>query len=209
MTSVRRQGRPIQRGQVFKALTDLLSSNGDHEKPLGSNEPGPSKAPAGSKAPARPETPAGPEAPPGTPQTPSLLILQDLVANRYSQRDLDRIIQTFFYASKGGCGDKLKAKTSDVYCGRSHIECYNFCQQCEDHFTTYISTKPNRVPFAASFLQDRINFRWQQHKQKLEAESSVLISWDEFKAFLRKALGDSRAFVDSYWTKIKWDSQYQ
>ncbi len=35
------------------------------------------------------------------------------------------------------------------------------------------------------------------------------ISWEEFKAFLQKALGDSRNFVDSYWMKIKRDSQYQ
>ncbi len=27
--------------------------------------------------------------------------------------------------------------------------------------------------------------------------------------FLQKALEDSRAFVDSYWTKIRRDSQYQ
>ncbi len=88
------------------------------------------------------------------------------------------------------------------------MECYNFCQQYEDHFATCGAIGPNRIPFAASFLRDRINFRWQQHKRKLEAESSVPISWDEFKAFLRRALGDSRAFVDSYWTKIKRDSQY-
>ncbi len=54
-----------------------------------------------------------------------------------------------------------------------------------------------------------MNFRWQQHKRKLEAESSVPISWDEFKAFLQKALGDFRAFVDSCWTKIRQDSEYQ
>ncbi len=89
------------------------------------------------------------------------------------------------------------------------MECYNFCQQCEDHFTICGATGPNRIPFVASFLQDQINFRWQQHKRKLEAESSVPISWDEFKVFLRKALGDSWAFVDSYWTKIRRDSQYQ
>ncbi len=89
------------------------------------------------------------------------------------------------------------------------MECYNFCQQCEDHFAICGATGPNQIPFAASFLPDRINFRWQQHKRKLEAESSVPISWDEFKAFLQKALGDSRAFVDSYWTKIRKDSQYQ
>ncbi len=89
------------------------------------------------------------------------------------------------------------------------MEYYNFCQQCKDHFATCGATEPNRILFAASFLRDRINFRWQQHKRKLEAESSVPISWDEFKAFLQKALGDSRAFVDSYWTKIRRDSKYQ
>ncbi len=35
-------------------------------------------------------------------------------------------------------------------------------------------------------------------KQKLEVDSSVPISWDEFKAFFQKTLEDSRAFVDSY-----------
>ncbi len=103
----------------------------------------------------------------------------------------------------------FKTKTPDVYRDRSHMECYNFCQQCEDHFATCGATGPNQIPFAASFLWDQINFRWQQYKRKLEAESLVPISWDEFKAFFRKALGDSRAFVDSYWTKIRRDSQYQ
>ncbi len=89
------------------------------------------------------------------------------------------------------------------------MECYNFCQQCEDHFATCGTTGPNRIPFAVSFLRDQINFRWQQQKRKLKAENLVPISWDEFKTFLCKALGDSRAFVDNYWTKIKRDSQYQ
>ena len=43
----------------------------------------------------------------------------------------------------------------------------------------------------------------------VEGESSIPISWDEFKAFFYKALGDSQAFVNSYWTKIRRDSQYQ
>ncbi len=103
----------------------------------------------------------------------------------------------------------LKAKTPDIDRSRSHIECYNFCQQCEDHFATCGTTGPNQIPFVTSFLWDRINFRWQKHKQKLEAESSVLISWDEFKGFLRMALKDSWAFVDSSRTKIRSDFQYQ
>ncbi len=89
------------------------------------------------------------------------------------------------------------------------MECYNFCQQCEDHFANCGATGPNQIPFAAFFLRDGINFFWQQYKRKLEAESSFPISWDKFKMFLQKALEDSRAFVDSYWTKIRRDSQYQ
>ncbi len=184
MTSVRGRGRPVCRGQASEAPTGPLSSNGDHEHPLRSNKLGPSEAPARSEA---------PEAPPGPPQAPPLPVPQDPGANHYSQQNLDRIIQTFLQNSEGGSGDKLKAKTPDVYRGRSHMKCYNFCQQCEDHFATCGATGPNQIPFAASFLRDRINFRWQQHKRKLEAESLVSISWDEFKAFLRKALGDSRA----------------
>ncbi len=117
MTSVRGRGRPARRGQASKALTGLLSFNEDHNNPLESNKPRPSKAPTGSEAPTGPETSAGPEPLPGPPQAPSLP--QDPGANCYSQQDLDRIIQTFLHASKGGSGDKLKAKTPDVYYGRS------------------------------------------------------------------------------------------
>lgn len=35
------------------------------------------------------------------------------------------------------------------------------------------------------------------------------LPWTEFKAFLRKNLGDSRAFIDTIWSKVKRDSQYQ
>ncbi len=73
----------------------------------------------------------------------------------------------------------------------SHIECYNFCQQCEDNFAITKAIGPNQILFATSFFWDQINFCWQQYKQKLERESSVPISKDEFKAFLRKFLGDS------------------
>ena len=35
------------------------------------------------------------------------------------------------------------------------------------------------------------------------------LSWPEFKTFLWKSLGDSRSFVDTIWSRIRWDSQYQ
>ena len=82
-----------------------------------------------------------------------------------------------------------------------------FCQQCEDHFATAGTTGFNRTPFAALFLRDRISFRWHQHK--LRSQAVAPLPWVEFKAFLRKSFGDSRSFVDTIWSRIKRDFQYQ
>ena len=87
------------------------------------------------------------------------------------------------------------------------MECYHFCQQCEDHFETSGATGMNRTPFAASFLRGSISLRWAQHKRR--HESATPITWSEFKAFLRKDLGSSQAFIDSIWSKFRRDSQYQ
>ncbi len=35
------------------------------------------------------------------------------------------------------------------------------------------------------------------------------MTWDEFKAFLRKSLGESNAFVGEVWSKLTGDAQYQ
>lgn len=61
----------------------------------------------------------------------------------------------------------LKSRLSDLYSGKSHMECYHFCQHCEDHFDTASATGPHRTPFAASFLRGRISFRWHQHKRRV------------------------------------------
>ena len=81
--------------------------------------------------------------------------------------------------------EKLKARSPDLYREKSHMDCYNFCQQCEDYFATAGATGPTRIPFAASFLQDRISFRWQQYKWGYNAETPLPVTWDEFKALLR------------------------
>lgn len=57
-----------------------------------------------------------------------------------------------------------KAKTPDVYSNKFYMECCNFFQQCKDHFAIYEAIKPNQIPFITFFLQDQINFYWQQHK---------------------------------------------
>lgn len=101
----------------------------------------------------------------------------------------------------------VEAQFPDLYFGKSHLEYYHFCHQCEDHFNTAGVTGFNRTPFAASFLRGTISLRWHQHKRRSLVDRPL--PWIKFKAFLREYLGDSRAFVDSIWSRIKRDSQYQ
>ena len=111
------------------------------------------------------EGPLGSSPPPesGHDKTPVNLPAVEPPVAKYTKEDLQRIIKTVFKArappSDGVREKPLKARSPDVYRGKSHMECYNFCQQCEDHFATAGAKGPNRIPFAASFLRDRINFR--------------------------------------------------
>lgn len=50
----------------------------------------------------------------------------------------------------------LKPRNPDLYYCNLHMECYYFCQQCEDHFDVAGSQEHKRVPFAAGFLRDHI-----------------------------------------------------
>ena len=103
----------------------------------------------------------------------------------------------------------FKAKVPEVYYGKSHMNCYHFCQQCEDHFETAGATGTNRTLFAAIFLRENISVHWTQYKRRHWGEELTPITWIEFKAFLRKNLGESKSFVDSILRKLKRDSQYQ
>ena len=51
---------------------------------------------------------------------------------KYTEEDLQRILRTVLEArappSDGVREKSLKAKSPDVYYGKSHMECYNFCQ---------------------------------------------------------------------------------
>ncbi len=67
----------------------------------------------------------------------------------------------------------LKAENPDLYYENSHMECYYFCQQCEDYFETAGAKSHKRVPFAVFFLKEKILFRWQQHKIKIERKSAA------------------------------------
>ena len=54
----------------------------------------------------------------------------------------------------------LKARFPDLYYGNLHIDCYQFCQQCEDHFKTAGAKGLNKILFAASFLRGLVTQQW-------------------------------------------------
>ena len=54
----------------------------------------------------------------------------------------------------------LKARSPKIYSGKSHMDCYYFCQQCEDYFEISGATRMNCTPFTAIFLCGAISLRW-------------------------------------------------
>ncbi len=86
------------------------------------------------------------------------------------------------------------------------MECYYFCQQCEDYFEIARSLGHKCILFAAGFLKDRILNQWQQYKTRMQRNRLAPMTWDEFKAFLRKNLEESNVFVGHVWSKLKGDA---
>ena len=53
----------------------------------------------------------------------------------------------------------IKARTSETYFGNYHMDCYHFCQQCEDYFETSGAIGMNCIPFVATFFRGAISLR--------------------------------------------------
>ena len=90
--------------------------------------------------------------------------VEPTLALKYSEADLIRILKIFSETKSQEPKAEvprerpLKAKVLDVYFGKSHMDCYHYCQQCKDYFVTAGATGSNRTPFAALFLREKINF---------------------------------------------------
>ena len=80
----------------------------------------------------------------------------------------------------------LKARTLEIYWGKSHIECYHFCQQCKNYFETFGAIGTNYTLFVTLLLRGSISIKWTQHKRR--HKSTIFIIWSDFKIFLRKNL---------------------
>ena len=179
--------------------------------------------PPSTVSPSEPEQPASLEegtpvpsdvGPPDAP-APAAPVLAPAPA-RYTEEDLQRITKLcmdLFLQAQASCpepgprGSLLKARFPNLHHGKSHMECYHFYQQCEDHFATASVTGSNQTLFATSFFCGRISFCWNQHKLWHQATESLFF-WGEFKVFLQKSLGDSKSFVDDIWNRIRQDCQY-
>ena len=53
----------------------------------------------------------------------------------------------------------LKARIPENYFGKSHIDCYHFCQQYEDYFEMFGTIGINRTLFATTFFHDSISLK--------------------------------------------------
>lgn len=67
---------------------------------------------------------------------------------------------TFALMLEEPCERLLKTWFPDVYRSDNYMDYYNFCQECEDHFTTVGAKRSNRIFFTTFFLCDRINLCW-------------------------------------------------
>ena len=105
------------------------------------------------------------------------------------------------------CKKPLKARFSDFYYGNWHMDCYQFCQQCKNHFETVNARRPNKISFAALFFRGSFIQQWSQYKWRYDR--AVLMIWPEFKNFLQKNPSNFKVFIDNVSKKVKCNSQYQ
>ena len=68
----------------------------------------------------------------------------------------------------------LKARTPKTYSGKSYMDCYHFCQQCEDYFKTSGAIGMNHTSFAATFFCSAISLRWAQHKRRNKLATPIM-----------------------------------
>ena len=77
----------------------------------------------------------------------------------------------------------LKAKVSEVYYGKLHMDCYHFCQQCKDYLRLLGLLGSIRLLLQLPFFMGTFVF-WAKFKRRNRGEELTLITWIDFKAFL-------------------------
>ena len=113
-------------------------------------------------------TPALPATPASAPAPPLTSAPVDTNATvRYLETDLQRIFRTVLKTRPhalaphplvfpdGPCKRPLKARFPELYCGKIHMECYNFIQQCEKQFAIARGKGLNRVLLQPFFFENK------------------------------------------------------
>ena len=109
-------------------------------------------APAETSAPA--QAPALTSAPASIPGPPERYTNEDL--QNATKLTLELFVKGQEYgqlqANSASRKQPLKARFPNLYYRNSHLDCYRFCQQCEDYFKTAGANKLNRFLFATLFF---------------------------------------------------------
>lgn len=136
------------------------------------------------------------------------LFIAFFLVPKYSKNDFQRILKAVIEARTAAIATMLlgspwerspRTRFSDIYRGKSYLECYNLCQFCKNHFAIARAKGANCILFITSFFSDQVYFCWQRYKYKLEDETTVSITWNEFKVFLCHSLRKPHVFVDDIW----------
>ena len=88
------------------------------------------------------------------------------------------------------------------------MECYNFFQQCKNHFAIAKATGLNQVLFVTTFLKDSALFPLQQYQHKIKDKTNVFITWKKYKVFFCQNQGKSNAIIDTIWNTIRKNSKH-
>lgn len=87
-----------------------------------------------------------------------------LVVSKYFENEFQRIFKMVPESQTLAVGIPLlesrgerssKTRFPNVYQGKTHIKCYNFYQQCENHFAIAGAKSLNQIYFAMSFFLDQ------------------------------------------------------
>lgn len=68
----------------------------------------------------------------------------------------------------------FKIRFWDLYYENLHIDCYRFCEQCEDLFEIAKAKRPNEIPFAGLFLRRIVSYCWFQYKKQHNGAIAII-----------------------------------
>lgn len=78
----------------------------------------------------------------------------------YSEVEIQKLLRVYTspkWSFNNEPRSTLKAHFSNLYSGKSHLDCYQFCQKCEDLFDTTKANSDIHIFFVALLLKNGIS----------------------------------------------------